>query len=81
MLQSNDNFEISLDQRKLKTPGGKTFFVNSEALAIAVAAEWNAQKEVVDRSSMHLVRLDSFLMKPTLVVIVLYNFRPRYATQ
>lgn len=57
VLQSNDKFEICLDQRKLKTPGGATFVVNSEALAIAVATEWDSQKDVIERSNMHLVSI------------------------
>uniref|UniRef100_A0A1B0CJK9 Atp synthase mitochondrial f1 complex assembly factor 2 n=2 Tax=Lutzomyia longipalpis TaxID=7200 RepID=A0A1B0CJK9_LUTLO len=36
-------YEVMLDQRKLKTPGGKVFQVDNESLAIAVAAEWDAQ--------------------------------------
>ncbi|XP_076377744.1 ATP synthase mitochondrial F1 complex assembly factor 2 homolog l(2)k14505 [Megalopta genalis] len=57
ILSNGDKFEITLDQRKLKTPQGKVFEVNSKALALAVAAEWNAQKGVIDRSNMHLTAL------------------------
>lgn len=56
ILSSGDKFEITLDQRKLKTPQGRVFEVNSKPLALAVAAEWDAQKETIDRGSMHLVR-------------------------
>lgn len=57
ILSSGDKFEITLDQRKLKTPKGKVFEVNSKPLALAVAAEWDAQKETIDRGSMHLTSL------------------------
>ncbi|KOC67644.1 ATP synthase mitochondrial F1 complex assembly factor 2 [Habropoda laboriosa] len=57
ILSSDGKFEITLDQRKLKTPQGKIFQVNSEPLALAVAAEWDMQKEIVDRSNMHLTAL------------------------
>lgn len=50
-------FEVALDQKKLKTPKGNLFQVESEPLALAVAAEWDAQKEKIVQSSMHLVRL------------------------
>ncbi|XP_055680690.1 ATP synthase mitochondrial F1 complex assembly factor 2 [Lutzomyia longipalpis] len=50
-------YEVMLDQRKLKTPGGKVFQVDNESLAIAVAAEWDAQRETIDRTSMHLTSL------------------------
>ncbi|XP_024880718.1 ATP synthase mitochondrial F1 complex assembly factor 2 [Temnothorax curvispinosus] len=57
ILSSGDKFEITLDQKKLKTPQGKVFEVNSKPLALAVAAEWDAQKETIDRGSMHLTSL------------------------
>lgn len=55
LYSGNNQYEITLDNRKLKTPNGGPFVVRSEPLAIAVAAEWNAQKEHIDRSTMHLV--------------------------
>lgn len=48
-------YEINLDRRKLKTPGGKLFTVPNEALAIAVATEWDAQRETLKFYTMHLV--------------------------
>ncbi|XP_020287014.1 ATP synthase mitochondrial F1 complex assembly factor 2 isoform X2 [Pseudomyrmex gracilis] len=57
ILSNGGKFEITLDQRKLKTPQGRIFEVNSEPLALAVAAEWDAQKETIDRGSMHLTSL------------------------
>ncbi|XP_032669594.1 ATP synthase mitochondrial F1 complex assembly factor 2 [Odontomachus brunneus] len=57
ILSSGGKFEIMLDQRKLKTPQGRIFEVNSKPLALAVAAEWDAQKEIIDRGSMHLTAL------------------------
>lgn len=48
-------FEINLDKRKLKTPSGKLFTVPNEALAIAVANEWDVQKETLKFYTMHLV--------------------------
>jgi len=44
-----------LDQRKLKTPKGNPLIIESEPLALAVAAEWDAQKETISQSNMHLV--------------------------
>ncbi|OAD59830.1 ATP synthase mitochondrial F1 complex assembly factor 2, partial [Eufriesea mexicana] len=57
ILFSDGKFEITLDQRKLKTPQGKIFQVDSKPLALAVATEWDMQKEIVDRSNMHLTAL------------------------
>lgn len=55
ILSSGEKFEITLDQRKLKTPKGKIFEVNNKALALAVATEWDAQKDIVEKENMHLV--------------------------
>ncbi|KAK7790171.1 hypothetical protein R5R35_002952 [Gryllus longicercus] len=59
VIHSNGNYEITLDQRKLKTPQGNPFIVHNEPLALAVAAEWDAQKEKIQRSTMHLTALCS----------------------
>lgn len=55
VLSTGGLFEINLDKRKLKTPGGKLFTVPNEALAIAVATEWDAQKDTLKFYTMHLV--------------------------
>jgi ATP synthase F1 complex assembly factor 2 len=62
ILHSDGKFEITLDQRKLKTPKGSPFIVDSEPLALAVAAEWDAQKERIHQSSMHLVRIQPTIL-------------------
>jgi len=51
------NYEILLDSKKLKTPGGAIFTVDSEPLALAVAHEWESQKDQVILSQMHLTGL------------------------
>lgn len=35
---------------------GKPLVIESEPMAIAVASEWDAQKERIQRSTMHLVK-------------------------
>ncbi|CAL8283795.1 unnamed protein product [Merluccius merluccius] len=50
-------YEINLDKRKLKTPGGKLFTAPNEALAIAVATEWDAQRDTLKFYTMHLTTL------------------------
>nr|CAH7764416.1 unnamed protein product [Callosobruchus chinensis] len=54
ILRSDKKFEIILDQRKLKTPKGNIFAVESEPLALAIATEWNLQKDKIIQSKMHL---------------------------
>lgn len=59
-------YEINLDRRKLKTPGGKLFTVPNEALAIAVATEWDAQQDTLKFYTMHLTTLcNTALDNPT----------------
>ena len=58
----NSNFEILLDSKKLKTPGGAIFSVGSEPLALAVAHEWESQKDNVLLSQMHLTGINHYFL-------------------
>lgn len=55
MLNFLGKFEISLDKRKLKTPLGKLLQLPNEALAVAVATEWDTQRDIIQQHSMHIV--------------------------
>jgi len=57
VVSSGNNYELTLDSRKLKTPLGNVFKVKSEGLAQAVAHEWRSQKETIMMSQMHLTGL------------------------
>ncbi len=48
---------IRLDGRAVRTPARRPLAVPTPALATAIAAEWNAQEEVVDPAKMPLTRL------------------------
>lgn len=50
-------FEINLDKRKLKTPGGALFRCDSELLAHMVAQEWRSQLTHIKLNTMHLTSL------------------------
>jgi chaperone required for assembly of F1-ATPase len=50
-------FAILLDGKNMKTPGGKPVHVPTEALAEAMAREWEAQATEIDFRAMPLVRL------------------------
>ncbi|KAK6623667.1 hypothetical protein RUM43_009519 [Polyplax serrata] len=62
ILHSEGRFEVTLDQRKLKTPKGNLFYVESEPLALAVAAEWDKQVTNIVPSTMHLTGLCSTVL-------------------
>ncbi|XP_071453818.1 ATP synthase mitochondrial F1 complex assembly factor 2 [Hetaerina americana] len=59
ILQNEGMFEVTLDQRKLKTPQGNVFRVPSESLARAIAVEWDSQREKIDLSTMFLTGICS----------------------
>ncbi|XP_064439326.1 ATP synthase mitochondrial F1 complex assembly factor 2 isoform X1 [Mirounga angustirostris] len=66
VAQGEGGFEINLDHRKLKTPQAKLFTVPSEALAIAVATEWDSQQDTIKSYAMHLTTLcNTSLDNPT----------------
>jgi chaperone required for assembly of F1-ATPase len=50
-------FAILLDGRPVKTPAGKAFAAPSRAIADAIAAEWQAQAEVINPATMPTTRL------------------------
>ncbi|CAL1262341.1 unnamed protein product [Larinioides sclopetarius] len=55
--ESDGKYEISLDKRKLKTPTGTLLQLPNEALAAAVATEWDLQQKVIQRHNMHITAL------------------------
>jgi chaperone required for assembly of F1-ATPase len=52
-----EGFCLLLDGKPVKTPKRRVLAAPGRALAEAIAAEWNAQQEVVDPRSMPLTRL------------------------
>ncbi|MDO5370031.1 ATP12 family chaperone protein [Paracoccus sp. (in: a-proteobacteria)] len=49
-------YEVRLDGRPLRTPGKLPLVLPTRALALAVAAEWDAQVDVIDPGAMPLTR-------------------------
>jgi hypothetical protein len=43
----NGIFEVTVDSKKVKTPVGSVLTVENEALALAVAHEWQSQEDVI----------------------------------
>jgi chaperone required for assembly of F1-ATPase len=50
-------FEIALDGRPVRTPARRTLAAPTRALADAIAAEWQAQRDLIDPANMPLTRL------------------------
>ncbi|WP_199260165.1 ATP12 family chaperone protein [Paracoccus binzhouensis] len=54
--RAGDGWEVVLDERPLRTPGKSPLILPTEALATAIAAEWDAQQQVIDPNRMPLTR-------------------------
>ena len=55
--RTGEGFPVLLDGRPVRTPARELLAAPSEALAQALAAEWEAQREVIDPARMPLTRL------------------------
>jgi chaperone required for assembly of F1-ATPase len=55
--QCSEGYLVLLDAKELRTPAKGRFAVPTHALAAAIAAEWQAQREHLDPESMPLTRL------------------------
>ncbi len=53
----NGRFAIKLDGRGAKTPARKVLDLPTQAAALLVAAEWDAQKDVIDPHAMPVTRI------------------------
>jgi chaperone required for assembly of F1-ATPase len=56
-VQRASGHGITLDGKPIKTPGKRDLLVPNEALAVAIAEEWNAQEGEVRATIMPLTRL------------------------
>ncbi|MGD9799152.1 MAG: ATP12 family chaperone protein [Parvularculaceae bacterium] len=56
-VEDQGAFAITLDGRSAKTRTGQPLAMQSRALALAVADEWDAQREIIDIATMPMTRL------------------------
>jgi chaperone required for assembly of F1-ATPase len=52
-----EGYALRLDDKPVRTPAGRVLAAPAAALANALAAEWDAQREVIDPAKMPLTRL------------------------
>lgn len=57
VVEAADGYAVTLDGRTIKTPKRRALSVPTMALAEAVAAEWEAQGEVIDPHTMPMTQL------------------------
>jgi chaperone required for assembly of F1-ATPase len=55
--ETDGGFAVTLDGKPIRTPSGRQVAVPVKAVAEAVAAEWQAQQEIIDPLTMPLTRL------------------------
>ncbi|KAM7534540.1 hypothetical protein Aperf_G00000112352 [Anoplocephala perfoliata] len=55
--KSEPGYEILLDKSRLRTPGGNILCVPHEGLALAVAHEWDSQKQNIERFTLPLTNI------------------------
>ncbi|MER5173297.1 ATP12 family chaperone protein [Thioclava kandeliae] len=56
VVASDDGFGVALDGRPVKTPAKAPLVVPTQALALAIAAEWDAQEGEIKPETMPLTR-------------------------
>ncbi|WP_029584531.1 ATP12 family chaperone protein [Bradyrhizobium sp. URHD0069] len=56
VVESPDGFAITLDDKPIRTPSGRSVVAPTREIADAIAAEWDAQQETIDPLTMPLTR-------------------------
>jgi chaperone required for assembly of F1-ATPase len=56
VVDSSGGFAITLDDKPIRTPSGRPLVAPTRPIADGIAAEWNAQKEIIDPLTMPLTR-------------------------
>ena len=56
VMEADGGFAVALDGKPIKTPSGRIVAVPSRVIADAMAAEWEAQQEHIDPTTMPMTR-------------------------
>jgi chaperone required for assembly of F1-ATPase len=56
VVEAADGFAITVDDKPIRTPSGRSVAAPTREIADAIAAEWDAQKEFIDPLTMPLTR-------------------------
>jgi chaperone required for assembly of F1-ATPase len=62
MAEVAEGHAVRLDDKPVLTPARRVLAVPLPTLAVAIAAEWNAQREVIDPGKMPLTRLANVII-------------------
>src|ERR1700722_19618737 len=61
--EADGGFSITLDGKPIKTPSGHQMIAPARSIAEAIAAEWNAQGEIIDPLTMPLTRFGNSVVE------------------
>src|ERR1700744_3135890 len=56
VMETDGGFAVALDGRPIKTPSGRIVAVPSRPIVEAMVAEWDAQRETIDPTTMPMTR-------------------------
>jgi chaperone required for assembly of F1-ATPase len=59
---AREGFAVRLDDKPVRTPAGRILAAPTAALAEAIAAEWDAQRDIIDPAKMPLTRLANVII-------------------
>src|SRR5256885_10861220 len=57
VVESPDRFAITLDDKPIRTPSGRSMVAPRRGIADPVVAEWDAQQGIIDPMTMPLTRV------------------------
>src|SRR5258708_35709500 len=64
IAETPKGFGITLDGKPVRTPSRRLLAAPTREIAEAIAAEWDAQKEIIDPTTMPLTRLANSVIAP-----------------
>jgi chaperone required for assembly of F1-ATPase len=59
---AGQSFAVRLDDKPMRTPAGRILAAPQSALAETIAAEWDAQRDIIDPAKMPLTRLANVII-------------------
>jgi chaperone required for assembly of F1-ATPase len=63
IVDAPEGFAVTLDGKPVRTPGGKALAAPRRVIAEALAAEWDAQREIINPMAMPLTRLANSIIE------------------
>jgi chaperone required for assembly of F1-ATPase len=61
--EAEGGFSVTLDGKPIKTPSARTVIVPTRSIAQTIAAEWNAQGDIIDPLTMPVTRLANSIVQ------------------